>query len=119
MEITIFDAEYKLMELIWETGPINSTQLFKLCNERLGWKKSTTYTNIKRLSERNILENKNTIVKALISKEDAIVRASKDHLNKFYDGSFKFLFASFLQRDELTSEEIEEIQKLLNDKKDK
>ncbi len=115
MDIKIYDAELKLMEIVWELGPINSTELVKVCLERLNWKKSTTYTNIRRLSERGILENKDTMVNALVTKDQAGVDISKDHLNKFYEGSLKLLFANFLDKKQISKDELKEIQKMIED----
>lgn len=118
MEVKVFEAEYRFMELVWEHGPINSTELAKLCYEELGWKKSTTYTNIRRLCERKILENEKAVVNFLVSKNDVRIEESKEHLNKLYNGSLKLFLANFLQKESLTVEEAKEL-KLLIDKKTK
>lgn len=65
----LFDAEYRLMSIVWENEPINSTQLSKLCLNELGWKKSTVYNMVKKLSERNFLKNENAIVTSLVNQE--------------------------------------------------
>jgi len=62
----LFDAEYKFASIVWDNEPINSTELVKLCADKLGWKKSTTYTVLKKLSERGILKNKDAVVTALV-----------------------------------------------------
>ena len=67
----IFESEYRFCLLLWEHEPVNSTKLVALCKEHLGWSKATTYTVIRRLSERGVIKNENTIVSALISKEQA------------------------------------------------
>ena len=67
----IFESEYRFCLLLWDNEPINSTKLVQLAKESLGWSKATTYTVIRRLSERGVLKNENTIVSALISKEEA------------------------------------------------
>jgi len=114
MDIKIFDAEYKFMELLWKSSPINSTALVKLCEAELGWKKSTTYTTIKRLSQRNILLNKNATVTYLVSKEDVRLEESREHLNKLYNGSLKMLLTSFLGKEELSQDEILELKSLID-----
>jgi predicted transcriptional regulator len=116
MEIKVFDAEYRFMELLWERSPINSTELVKLCENQLGWKKSTTYTTIKRLSERKIVKNEKAMVSFLVSKEEVQIEKSKEHLNKLYNGSFKLLLTSFLQKEVLTEDEIKELKALIDEK---
>ena len=66
----IHDSEYRICLILWEVGPINSTKLVEICKERIGWAKATTYTVIRRLSERGILKNENTIVSMLHTKEE-------------------------------------------------
>lgn len=84
---TIFDSEYRLCLLVWEYEPIRSTALVKLCQSRLHWSKSTTYTVIRRLSERGILENKDAIVQSLISKEKIQDALLESFVEKYFDGS--------------------------------
>ncbi len=67
----IFESEYRFCLILWENEPIKSSELAKLCKEKLGWSRTTTYTVIKRLSERNVVKNENTIVTSIVSKEEA------------------------------------------------
>lgn len=67
----IFESEYRFCLILWEHEPINSTHLVELCKEQLGWSKATTYTVIRRLSERGVVKNENAVVSSLISKEQA------------------------------------------------
>ena len=114
MDIKIYDAEYKFMEILWRSSPINSTALVKLCEAELGWKKSTTYTTIKRLSQRNIVLNENATVTYLVSKEDVRLEESREHLNKLYNGSLKMFVTSFLSKEELSEDEILELKSLID-----
>ena len=116
MEIKIFDAEYRFMEILWEYGPVNSTELVRLCNEGLGWKKSTTYTTVRRLAGRGILKNEKALVTALVSKDDVQIEESKEHLKKLYDGSMKLFLANFLQKEELSMDEVKELKHLIDEK---
>ena len=116
MKYKVFDAEYKFMELLWTVGPINSTALVKLCESELGWKKSTTYTTIKRLSSRGIVKNENATVDFLVSKDKVRLEESKDHLEKLYNGSLKMFLTSFLDKEELSKDEISELKKLIDKK---
>lgn len=90
----IFYSEYRLCQLVWEQEPIRSTALVKLCQSRLRWSKSTTYTVIRRLSEKGILENQDAIVQSLIPKEkiqDALLEA---FIEKYFDDSTSDLSAA-------------------------
>jgi len=92
----LFDAEYKFVSLIWENEPINSTELVKLCFEKLGWKKSTTYTVLRKLCERGILQNQNAIVTTLIKREEAQKHESEALIEKAFDGSLPQFLTAFL-----------------------
>ena len=65
----IFESEYRFMQILWESEPVNSTQLVALCKEKLDWSKATTYTVIRRLSERGVIKSENAIVTSIVSKE--------------------------------------------------
>ena len=69
MDLKLCDSEYRFMLLVWETEPVRSGDLVKISHDRLGWKKSTTYTVIKKLAERGFLKNEDTIVSSLVPKE--------------------------------------------------
>lgn len=112
-QIKIFDAEYRFMNIIWEHTPINSTQLVKLANEELGWKKSTTYTVIRRLCERGVLKNEDTLVYPLINREQVMRSETAEHIGRVYDGSLKLFFTTFLQKEKLNKDEIEELKKIV------
>ena len=114
-KIKVFDAEYKFMNIIWEHSPIASTELVKLSKEQLGWKKSTTYTVIRRLSERGAIKNENACVSALISREQVMKSESEEHIDKIYNGSLKLFFATFLENEKLNREEIDELRKIVDE----
>jgi BlaI family transcriptional regulator, penicillinase repressor len=109
----IFEAEYKFMDIIWKHAPVSSTELVQLAKEELGWKKSTTYTVIRRLSERGAITNQNTLVHALIDKEQVMRVETEELLDKVYAGSLKLFFTSFLQKEKLSSEEVAELKKIV------
>ncbi len=90
----IFDSEYRLCLLVWEYEPIRSTALVKLCKSRLNWSKSTTYTVIRRLSEKGVLENKDAIVHSLIPKEKVQDALMESFIEKYFDGSTSDLGAA-------------------------
>lgn len=93
-EPIVFYSEYRLCLLIWEYEPIRSTDLVKLCKSRLNWSKSTTYTVIRRLSEKGILENKDAIVQSLISKEKVQDALLESFVEKYFEDSASDLGAA-------------------------
>lgn len=113
--IKIFDAEYRFMNIIWEHSPISSTELIKIAEKELGWKKSTTYTVIRRLCERGIIKNDNTIVHALIGREQVMQAETEEHLNKVYNGSLKLFFTTFLKNEKLSTDEIKELENIIKE----
>ena len=91
----IFESEYRFCLLLWENEPVNSTKLVALCKENLGWSKATTYTVIRRLSERGVIKNENTIVSSLISKEEAQSSRLEEMLEETFEGSMPAFSAAF------------------------
>ena len=81
----IFESEYRFCLILWEHEPINSTHLVELCRERLGWSKATTYTVIRRLSERGVVKNENAVVTALVSKEQAQASRLDEMVEQAFD----------------------------------
>ncbi len=114
-ELKLFDAEYKFMDIIWNLEPVNSTELMKISREKLGWKKSTTYTMIRKLSERGILQNKNATVTALVKREQVQKYESEAILEKSFAGSLPTFMAAFLQDKKLSKKEAYEIRKMIEE----
>lgn len=111
----LFDAEYKFINIIWDEEPINSTELVRLCSDRLGWKKSTTYTVLKKLCDRGILQNRDAIVIALIKREEVQKYESGAVVGKAFAGSLpKFLTAFFDER-KLSEQEAEELKRIIEE----
>ena len=114
MEIPkVFEREYKFCLILWENEPIKSGDLVKLCREKLGWKNTTTYTVIKRLSERGVVKNENTIVSSLVSKEEIQEAEIVDMVEKTFEGSLPAFIAAFGRHERLTEEEIENIKRMI------
>lgn len=114
-EFRLSDSEYRLMDIIWEEEPINSTALTRIALARLGWKKSTTYTVLKKLEEKAVLKNENTYVCSLIKKEQVIRYESDLLLEKSFDGSVPDFVAAFLKDRKLTKEEVLRLKKMIED----
>ena len=110
----IFESEYRFMQVLWENEPINSTKLVVLCKETLGWSKATTYTVIRRLSERGVLVNQDTIVKSLINREDVQAAEIDELVEKTFNGSLPQFITAFSKRKKLNKEEIELLRKMID-----
>lgn len=113
MSPKIFESEYRFCLILWEHEPIKSTDLAKLCKEKLEWSKTTTYTVIKRLSERGVIKNENAIVTSIVSKEEAQQSELEELMDKKFEGSLPAFIAAFGKRQALSDAEIEEIRKII------
>ena len=110
----IFESEYRFCLILWEHEPINSTRLVELCKEKLGWSKATTYTVIRRLSERGVLKNENTIVSSLISKEEAQKSRLDEMVEETFEGSMPAFIAAFSKSKRLSKDEVEQLRQLID-----
>lgn len=111
----IFDSEYRFCLLLWEHEPINSTKLVEICKERLGWSKATTYTVIRRLSQRGVVKSEKSIVTSLVSKEQVQNSRIDEMVEKTFQGSTPAFIAAFSRSKRLTREEIAQLQALIDD----
>ena len=109
----IFESEYRFCLILWDNEPVRSSELARLCKEKLGWSKTTTYTVIKRLSERGVVKNENAVVTALISKDEAQQSELDELMEKKFEGSLPAFIAAFARRQELSEEQIKEIQRII------
>ena len=110
----LFEGEYKLMEVLWDAGAVNSTHLVELCRKKLGWNKSPTYTVLRRLKNKGALRHENTVVTPVLTREEAI-RAQGEELVERVGGLSLFMTA-FLSGRKLTREEAEELKRLIDEK---
>ena len=110
----IFESEYRFCLILWENEPINSTKLVELCKEGLGWSKATTYTVIRRLAERGVLKNENTIVTSLVSKEEAQKSRLEEMVEETFEGSIPAFIAAFSRSKKLTKQEVDQLQALID-----
>lgn len=109
----IFESEYRFCLILWEHEPVTTTELVKLCQAQLSWKRTTTYTVIKRLGERGVLKNQDGLVIALISREDAQVSELDELMEKKFQGSLPAFLSAFARRQSLTEKEVEEIRRII------
>ena len=110
----IFEKEYKFCLILWEHEPIRSGDLARLCEEQLGWKTTTTYTVIKRLSDRGVVKNENMIVTSLISKDEAQAAEIDEFVEEKFEGSLPAFFAAFTKRQKLSDRELDELQSMID-----
>ena len=119
-EIRLGEVESRFVEMIWEREPIGSGELVNLCEKELSWKKSTTYTVLRRLYHHDggILQNCNAVVTSLIKKEEYMAIQSEQVLEDAFEGSLPRFVAAFMSRKKLSRKQIDEIQKLIDDYKE-
>ena len=110
----IFESEYRFCLLLWEKEPIKSSELVALCKEKLGWKPTTTYTVIKRLSERGVVKNENTVVTSLGSKDEIQAEEIDELVEKKFEGSLPAFVAAFAKHRTLSAKDIDEMQKMID-----
>lgn len=114
-EYRLTEAELKLADIIWTNEPIISPELVKLCEAELNWKKSTTYTMLKKLEIKEIFINNKGIVEALLTKEEFYAEQSKQIVDEGFDGSFPRFLAAFSRQKKLSDNEIRELQRLIDE----
>ena len=113
-ELKLGTVESKFADIIWENEPISSGQLVKLCGQQLDWKKSTTYTMLKRLCERGLFQNEKGMVSALMTKEEFGAAQSEKIIKESFDGSLPAFIAAFASRKRLSLDDVDEIQKMID-----
>ena len=110
----VFESEYRFCLILWENEPIKSSKLVELCKEQLGWKPTTTYTVIKRLSERGVLKNENTVVTSLVSKDEVQAAELNEMVEKTFEGSLPAFIAAFTKHQKISDKEIDAVQKMID-----
>lgn len=110
----IHESEYRLCLIVWEREPLSAVELAKLCRERLDWKRTTTYTVVKRLCERGILHNDDGIVTSLVSKADAQQSEIDELVEKRFEGSLPAFIAAFTRSQKLSDKELDEVQSMID-----
>lgn len=111
----VFEQEYKFCLIVWANEPITSSALAKLCKEKLGWSRTTTYTVIKRLSDRGVIQNKDTVVTSLVSKEDMQAQDLKNLMEDRFEGSLPAFLTAFSRQEKLSKEKIRELLEMIGE----
>lgn len=107
-------VEAKFADIIWANEPVTTRQLVTLCEEELNWKRTTTYTVLKRLCDRGIFVTDNSVVTSLISKDDFYAIQSENFVDDTFKGSLPAFLAAFTSRKSLSNDEVQEIQEMIN-----
>lgn len=115
MEYKLGVIEMRFADIIWENEPLQSGELVRLCEKELGWKKSTTYTILRRLCERGFFQNQEGSVTSLLSKEEFAARQSEEFVEEAFEGSLPRFLAAFTRRKKLTDQEIAELQRIIEE----
>jgi len=114
----LFDAEFKFICIVWESEPLTTRRLTELCREKLGWKRTTTYTVLRKLIDRGILKNENSVVTSVVKREQVQKYESEAIIEKAFDGSLPKFIAAFLNDRTLSDDEAEEIKRLIDSHKE-
>ena len=115
-ELVLFEAEKRLMEIIWQEAPVESGRLVKLAADNINWNKSTTYTVLRKLIAKGFVKNEDSIVSVLIPKEDVLISESNQIVNESFSGSLPKFVAAFLGNNQtLSDEDADALMKLIKD----
>ena len=118
MAVELGDVQMQFAKLIWEKEPVGSGELVKLCADEFGWKKSTTYTVLKKLCEKGLFQNVDGIVTSMISEEEFYTRKSEEFVEETFGGSLPAFLAAFTSRQKLSKKEMAEIKKIIDNAKE-
>ena len=110
----IFESEYRFCLILWEHEPVRSKILVQLCAQQLGWKSTTTYTVIKRLAQRGVLKNENSIVTALVSKDEVQASELEQFVERTFEGSLPAFVAAFTKHGKLSDKDIDAVQSMID-----
>lgn len=112
------DSDYRFMCVVWDHAPLDSGELVKLCQEELGWKKSTTYTIVRKMCEKGYIANENATITVLIPKEQAQREESQYFVDRTFDGSLPSFVAAFLGGKKISGEDAKKLKKMIDEHKE-
>jgi len=112
--LKLCESDYRFMLVVWESEPMSSGLLVRLCAEKLGWKKSTTYTVLRKMCEKGLLKNENTIVNAIVPKEQVQAFESECFVERAFEGSLPQFLTSFLGGKTISEKEAVELKRLID-----
>lgn len=112
--LKLCDSDYRFMQIVWEAAPVNSGELVRLCSEKFGWKKSTTYTQIKKMCDKGYIESVQATVRVLIPREQVQADESIYFVERTFDGSLPAFLTAFLGGKTISEKEAEKIKKMID-----
>lgn len=113
-ELKLSNADYKLLSIVWDSEPVSSPELCRLAESMLGWKRTTTYTVLKRLCDKGLLQNDKAVVTALVGREKVQKAESRQVLERSFDGSLPQFIAAFLDGGKISDAEAEQIKQMID-----
>ena len=113
-EMRMGESETRFAKIIWQNEPVTTKQMIKLCEQELGWKRTTTYTVLKNLCEKGIFQVQDSIVTSLVSRKEFFAAQSEKFVELSFDGSLPQFLVAFAERKALTQEEVDAIQQFIN-----
>ena len=114
MELRLCESDFRFMCILWENEPVSSHDLVLKCNEQLGWKKSTTYTVLKKMSEKGFAKNEGSVITSIVAKKDVQKYESNRVVNTSFDGSLPSFLASFFGGKKISEDEAQELKRLID-----
>lgn len=117
-DLKLYESDFRITNIVWENEPIGSGELVQLCKERFDWKKSTTYTVLKKLCERGVLQNKDSMVTSLVSKEEVQIYESNQLMQRAFGDSLPQFITAFMNDRKLSKKEAEELKKMIDSYKE-
>lgn len=114
-ELKLCESDFRFMDIVWENEPVSSGKLVELCLDKLGWKKSTTYTVLKRLCDKGIFKNEGSCVSVKLSREEFYTLQSQRFVNETFQGSLPAFLAAFTSGKRLSAQEVAQLRKLVQE----
>ena len=114
MDLELGAVQERFADIVWANEPVGSGELVKICEKELNWKKPTTYTVLRKLCEKGLLKNENGTVSSIVSREEFYSAKSEHIIEESFEGSLPSFIASFISRKNLTANEAEEIQRMID-----
>ena len=117
-QLKLCESEYRFASIVWDNEPLGSGEIVKLCEQEFGWKKSTTYTVLKKLCERDIFQNENAVVTSLIKQEQVQKFESEQFIDRTFGGSLPNFITAFMNNKTLSKKEADELKRLIDSYKE-
>lgn len=114
MKFYIADSEYRFMQVVWDAAPVGSGELVRLCQDKLGWKKSTTYTVLKKMCMKGLLQNEKSMVTMVVPREQVEAQTAEAFVESTFSGSLPGFLAAFMGGKKLSMQEAEELKRLID-----